>query len=196
MKKGLIIILIAILTFGGIIILTKTSAFKWQRFLWLKSKTSIQQTQTHDSDGDGKNEDYILQNGKIKILQNGQTLWQSPPEWWVDSFAVADSDNNSQQELNLSVWKIGSFGPIKPFWFIGKDDGISNHFFVFRLVRGDFNPVWQSSALTRPNCSFEFKTQNNQTLLYTREGQYTSDYSCTPLSESIWEWNGWGFAKK
>ena len=85
----------------------------------------------YDLDRDGSPEVYSLQDGKLKVTDGSRLIWQSQDDWWVDDFFLGDSDNNSIPELNLLVWKAGSFGPHKPFWVTEEDYSVKNHLFIF-----------------------------------------------------------------
>ncbi len=148
----------------------------------------------YDLDRDGNPEVYILRDGKLKVTENSRLIWQSQDDWWVDDFFLGDSDNDGKPELNLLVWKSGSFGPHKPFWVTKEDFSVKNHLFIYKLVEGAFKPVWQSSNLDRPNYEVflaDLDGDGKNELLVV-EG----DYNNPGVRETgIWKWNGWGFSK-
>lgn len=147
-----------------------------------------------DLDRDGACEDYTLRDGKLRVAAASQTIWESPDEWWVSDFFLGDADNDSILELNLLVWKSGSFGPYKPFWITREDMSIKNHLFIFKLAGGAFKPVWQSSNLDRPNYHADLADLNGdgKNELIVTEG----DYADPGVREAgVWQWNGWGFSK-
>jgi len=158
------------------------------------SESRLVKNRHFDLDRDGINEDYSLQDGKLKVLAGSQTIWQSQDDWWVDDFFLGDSNNDSIPELNLLVWKSGSFGPHKPFWITREDKSIKNHLFIFKLVEGSFKPVWQSSNLDRPNyeAALEDLDGDGKNELVVTEGDYTDPED---REVGIWKWNGWGFSK-
>ncbi len=147
-----------------------------------------------DMDQDGPYEDYSLQDGKLKVTTGSQTIWQSQDDWWVSDFFLGDSNNDSILELNLLVWKSGSFGPHKPFWITREDMSIKNHLFIFKLAGDTFKPVWQSSNLDRPNyeASLADLDGDGKNELIVTEGDYTDPRE---REAGIWKWNGWGFSK-
>ncbi len=147
-----------------------------------------------DLDQDGTYEDYSLQDGKLKVATGTQTIWQSQDDWWVSDFFLGDSNNDSILELNLLVWKSGSFGPHKPFWITREDMSIKNHLFIFKLAGDNFKPVWQSSNLDRPNyeASLEDLDGDGKNELIVTEGDYTDPGE---REVSVWQWNSWGFSK-
>ncbi|MGE5483461.1 MAG: CapA family protein [Ignavibacteriales bacterium] len=104
-----------------------------------------------DLDGDGTSETYSLRDGSLVITIDSEVVWRSPDEWWVDRFILGDANNDGVEDLNLSVWKAGSFGRHRPFWVDRDDRNIRCHLFIFDMVGGSPKPVWQSSNLDRPN---------------------------------------------
>jgi len=151
-----------------------------------------------DLNEDSIEENYSLENGNLKISQDSQTIWESPNNWWVDNFVLADSTGDGIVDLNLSVWKAGNFGQAKPFWTEENDQSTKNHFFVLGFKEGKINPIWQSSNLEKPNCEFLFEDINNdhQQELIVIEGEYSDDYQCEGKYVAVWKWNEWGFVNE
>lgn len=147
-----------------------------------------------DLNQDGISEDYSLQDGRLEVTSDWQTIWQSPDNWWVDDFFLGDANNDGIPELNLLVWKSGSFGPHKPFWVTQNDNSVKNHLFIFKLTGSSFKPVWQSSNLDRPNYEtiLEDLDGDGDNELIVTEGDYTNPGE---REVGIWKWNGWGFSK-
>ncbi len=158
-------------------------------------KPSRSQTLSADLNGDGKNEQYILERGQLKVSQADKLIWQTDDQWWVDSFFLADSDNNGVVELNISLWKKGRFGSSKPFWIEDDQQTFSNHFFVYKLVGSEMKMVWGSSDLKSPNCSFEIYDydQDGKNELVVIEGVSKWYSHCVGTHFATWRWNGWGF---
>jgi len=147
-----------------------------------------------DLDGDGSLERYSLRDGIIRVEAGSRLLWESPASWWVDYFFLGDADNDGRPELNLLVWKEGSFGPQQPFWLEGEDRSVKNHLFLFKLEAGEIKPVWQSSNLDRPNVRAALidGDGDGKRELLALEGTYTGsgEYQLT-----LWTWKGWGFSR-
>jgi hypothetical protein len=141
---------------------------------------------------------YELKKGQLTIKDNGKTLWQTPLEWWVDRYVVADSDSDGKLNINLSVWKQGNFGSHLPFWIQENDQSIKNHFFVFEFKNNQPKPTWQSSNLEHPNCEFAFADLDNdgRDELVVIEGEYREDLQCIGNYLAVWKWNGWGFSNE
>ncbi|RJQ26923.1 MAG: VCBS repeat-containing protein [Peptococcaceae bacterium] len=156
--------------------------------------SSLIKNASFDLDGDGMDESYSLQEGKLRIETGSRTIWQSPDEWWVDDFLLGDADNDGIPDLNLLVWKAGSFGPHKPFWITAEDKSVKNHLFIFNLVHGAVKPVWQSSNLDRPNYGIALADidKDSKNELIATEGDYADP---EVRQVSVWRWNGWGFSR-
>lgn len=151
-------------------------------------------TQYGDLNNNGTVEKYFLQDGKLVISVASVTIWKSPDDWWVDSFVLGDANNDGTSDLNLSVWKAGSFGPCKPFWVQEEDQSIKNHLFIFNLVGNTVKPLWQSSNLDQPNLELWLGDVNGDgdNELVTLEGDY-ADRQHRQIG--VWKWNGWGFSR-
>ncbi|HHW39187.1 MAG TPA: hypothetical protein GXX18_18450 [Bacillales bacterium] len=151
-------------------------------------------TEYFDLDGNGVTDEFALRDGIITVKADSHIIWQSPNNWWVDDFFLEDTNNDGTSELNLLVWKEGSFGSQKPFWIEEEITEVKNHFFIFKLEQGDIKPVWQSSNLDHPNycaTSIDINSDGKNELI-TIEGSYTEPYK---QEVTIWEWNGWGFSR-
>ena len=60
-----------------------------------------------------KNYTADFSNNHLSLYKNEKMIWQTDPEWFVTGYCFADSNNDGKEELNLSVWKQGSFGRSK-----------------------------------------------------------------------------------
>ncbi len=141
-------------------------------------------------------ETYLLENGRLTITENSKTIWQSPADWQIDSFVLADSTNDGVVDINLSLWKPGNFGPSKPFWVKENDMAVKNHFFILNLIDGKVKTIWGSSNLASPNCEFKIADIDNdqKNELIALEGDYSQKPKCKGNLVAIWQWNGWGFS--
>jgi poly-gamma-glutamate synthesis protein (capsule biosynthesis protein) len=157
-----------------------------------------QKIEQADLDNNLVKETFFLDKGRLTIQEKGETLWQSPTEWWIDDFILADSNNDGIKEINLSLWKAGNFGSSKPFWVEENDMSIKNHFFVLRFKNGAVEEVWGSSNLSEPNCEFKIVDIDNdeENELVVIEGDYSEDFKCNGNYVAVWEWNDWGFSNQ
>ena len=158
----------------------------------------ISKQEEADLDNDSIKETYILQNGRLTILENSKVLWQSSSKWWIDNFILADSNNDGVMDINISLWKAGNFGPSKPFWVKKNDMSVKNHFFVLDFVNGSVKQVWDSSNLSEPNYEFQIADVDNdgKNDLVVIEGDYLQKPKCNGKYIAVWKWNGWGFSNK
>ena len=148
--------------------------------------------QTFDLDQDGNYEDYSLDEGRLVVEVGELTIWETPGNWWVSDFVLGDSTGDGILNLNLSVWKEGSFGESKPFWVTNEDKSFKNHLFIYKLVNRSFKPVWQSSNLDRPNHKISLEDDDGKNRLVVIEGEYDNPWV---RQVAVWAWNGWGFSK-
>lgn len=176
------IILLTVLVLVGYIVLIGCSAEK---------------RQVADLDRDGKPEIYSLYRHRVSVIDQGRTIWRSPPSWKVDSFHLADATNDGRTDLVLVVWKKGSFGPHKPFWITTRDNRISNHLFLFNLEAGKIHSLWMSSALDHPIYRLEIKDQNhdNRNELLVSENPLVKMpfIPARAFHTTMWQWKTWGF---
>lgn len=151
-----------------------------------------------DLDNNSILEKYDLENGRLTIWEDKKVVWQSPSEWWVDNFVLADSNNDGIANINLSLWKAGNFGSSKPFWIKENDMSVKNHFFVLDFINGAVKQVWGSSNLAEPNYKFQIADINNdgKNELITIEGDYSQEPKCSGNYVAVWRWNDWGFSNE
>ena len=185
-------VLLKLISFGIVFLLIYLVFNKDQ----VTGSKNISKFETADLDKNGLGEQYNLVNGRLKITQDNKIIWQSPTNWWVDDFVLADATNDDTLDINLSVWKKGNFGPDKPFWVKENDQSIKNHLFIFDLIQAKAKAAWQSSNLEAPNCEFNFTDIDNdgKNELIVTEGVYTDNHRCQDKYKAVWRWNGWGFS--
>lgn len=159
---------------------------------------AVAKQETADADNDSVKETYVLKDGRLTVSENSDLLWESPADWRIDNFFLADSDNDGVMNINLSLWKPGNFGPSKPFWVKKNDMSVKNHFFVYTLIDNTMKQVWGSSNLEAPNCDFMvLDTDGDGTNeLLVIEGEYSWTGNCRWKYLALWKWNGWGFSNE
>ena len=174
--------------------LVQTSSSKYTHLPDNFSEFRLTKKTNFDLDKDGVKESYFLKDGSLQISTEKKLIWQSPDTWWVDYYVLKDSNNDGLPELNLLVWKKGSFGESKPFWVTEEDKSIKNHLFVYKLKEGALKPIWQSSNLDNPNYYIEFSDLNEdgENELIAIEGSYSNTKE---RWITFWKWNGWGFSR-
>lgn len=158
----------------------------------------LAKVESRDLDGDGTPESYTLQDGVLTVRQGSEVIWVSAPKWWIEDFVLADSTNDGEINLNVSLWKAWSFGSRRPFWVEEDDPSVKNHLFVFALRRGRMRPVWSSSNLAAPIWSFAFADVDNDSRneLVLVEGSYCEGREWLGDYVTVWRWGSWGFVNK
>lgn len=158
----------------------------------------VSKKETADLDKDSIPEIYSLKNGSLLIMENSKIVWQSPDNWWIDDFILADSNNDGISDINLSLWKAGNFGSSKPFWVKENDMSIKNHFFIFDFIDDAMKQIWGSSNLDEPNCEFQIADIDNdgKNDLIVIEGDYLQKPKCNGNYVAVWKWNDWGFSNE
>ncbi len=164
-------------------------------FITFASQRTNHQEQSIDLTQDANPEHLSLHNGRLSVYDRGARLWQSPDNWWIDAFTIADATYDGQLNLVLSLWKKGDYGPSQPFWETENDTSIKNHLFVYEYSNHQLQQVWGSSNLSRPNCEIAFNDidQDGQQELLVIEGSYADSDNCHGTHVAIWQWNQWGF---
>lgn len=177
---------------------TTTTQTYEQLLEFKKSQPRITITQEIDINGNNVNENFTLETGILEINEETKQVWKSPEEWWIDSFALADSNNDGNLELNISLWKAGNYGSSKPFWVTENDMSAKNHFFVYRFEGNQPKALWHSSNLDAPNCKFQFvdADKDDKLELQVIEGDYADWPYCKGYYLATWKWNRWGFANE
>lgn len=158
-----------------------------------------------DINGDGIPEEYDLNNNALTVTEGGKVLWQSPKGYAVDNIGLGDLTNDGKADIVITLWKKGSFGPVKPFWHSGKDDDYKHHLFIYTVEAGEFKPVWCSSNLDRPIVDFQITDLDGDGLneLEVLEGRYRK----LPFGKHgidnkgstrkiVLKWAEWGLAAK
>lgn len=194
--KSKFLILIFIIFFAASV----KSAMREPYFVKLKASKifNISKTQTADLNSNSEEETYTLKYGALIISENKKIIWKSPDNFWVSDFLIADSNNDGILDLNLSIWKKGSFGKSKPFWIKQNTISVRNHFLIYDLKDEKIIPVWHSSDLLRPNCKIYIydADRDGKNELAAIEGDYNDLKNCdNEKKTSFWKWNEWGFEK-
>jgi len=159
------------------------------------SNFKVSKSAAGDLNKNSARESYSLRDGRLRVFEKSGLVWESPADWWIDDFVLADSTGDGAVNINLSVWKAGNYGNTKPFWVEENDQSIKNHFFVLSLGDERVKAVWQSSNLDRPNYEFLFSDidGDGQQELVVLEGDYFDGQSQEGKYVAVWKWKEWGF---
>ena len=148
-----------------------------------------------DLDGDGEVEKIILSGGKVQVLRNGKIIWQSDPAWQVDNLVLADLNRDGKMEINMSLWKKGSYGKDLPFWLEENTKEWGSHLFIYGWRKGKIRPFWCSSTLEasiREMAAGDIDGDGRAELAIL-EGAYDNSKNARAEYLAVWSWNGWGF---
>lgn len=147
---------------------------------------------SEDTDGSGMAASYQLINNQVRVWKDQQIIWESPAEWKIEQILLADADNDGIEELLMVLWKYGSFGDVSPFWHEREDKSYCCHLFMYRLQAGRMRAVWCSSAVGSPIESIRETTGPDQkwSLLVREKAKLPFLYT-----QSVWQWQDWGFAR-
>jgi len=107
--------------------------------------------QQADLDGDGVAETVELQNGVLRLTDNGQVAWQSDPTWTVTRFALTDIDNDGALDIFFVLWKPDQ-EPV--FWKKTGSYPRRCHPFIYGWRREAWRPLWFGSAVADPILDF------------------------------------------
>ncbi|MBQ8913685.1 MAG: hypothetical protein IJ054_06545 [Lachnospiraceae bacterium] len=129
--------------------------------------------------------DFNLQKKELKITEHdtGVLLYENPGEWLISDYFYSDIDSDGKNEVVLVVWKQGSFGEHKPFWYEGKDNKWTQHIFIFKWDSEKENrlkPIWMSSDIGI-KAHKVFVDEKNRIHLIDNKGE-----------ETVWQWLDWG----
>lgn len=156
-----------------------------------------------DLNRDGLPERLALARGRLAILSNGSSAWQSPAGWMVQQAQITDLNRDGRPEVTLLVWR-----PFRPWpvdqWlpFGGRisnfqdEDGDSCHIILIGWRGKAYGELWAGSALAEPVRSFAAADLNGDAAqeLLTLEGSYAEPRSAPARALKVWEWNGFGFS--
>lgn len=151
-----------------------------------------------DLDGDGINEAVTVASGRAILRRGDEVLWQSDPSWLVTHAVFADSNHDGRVELNVALWKHGTYGPDRPFFVKERDNEWSCHLFLYAWRAKALRCIWGSSAISSPICEIAFadlRGDDNPDLVVL-ESSSSSDEHAPPTHLAVWRWNGWGFTNE
>ena len=148
-----------------------------------------------DVDGDGASELLSLADGSLRVYARdarggyagAQAVYVSDGSWLVCDVCVGDVTGDGLPALVMLVWKLGSYGQVRPFWVDDDPPTPSQHVFVLQwrddevFTRG-LHPVWMSSALGWEVAGMRVDDRGRVEL------------TASDGSWSAWQWDYWGLA--
>ncbi|HSF80021.1 MAG TPA: CapA family protein [Anaerolineales bacterium] len=134
-----------------------------------------------DLTGDGVPEKIRRVEQSIVIYQDGQPVWESPPEWRVVDLALGDPNDDGRNELVLALYKPAPSG------------GETSHPFILGYRSGMYRLLWGGSAVRDPILEVELGdvTGDGRQELVVLEESAANE----PHTLAVWRWHGWGFSQ-
>ena len=142
---------------------------------------------------------FVLAEGSLTIVHEGQEVWSSDPSWDVRQLLLADVDNDGKQEAAFVLWKPFRLEPAifyDTFGFpsLWEEGSLRNHLFVYAWRDAAWQHLWCSSPVADPilDVAAADVDGDGANELVVLEGSYDAPY--VPARRvSVWRWNGWGF---
>jgi hypothetical protein len=155
-----------------------------------------------DFNRDGSPESLALAGGRLIIISNGASVWQSPSGWTVLQAEITDLNQDGTPEATLLVWRPFRPWPVDQWLPYGgrianfhDDNGNSCHIILIGWRTSEYGELWAGSALAEPVKSFAAADLNGDNIqeLVTLEGSYADSRSAPGRALKVWEWNRFGF---
>lgn len=125
----------------------------------------------------------VLRNKSVRVLDNGDTVWQSDPSIRVQDMLWCDIDHDTEKELLLLCWKRGRYGDSRPFWVTEDEPSWSQHIYIYDWTTDGIQPIWMASDIGL--LATEWRFDETQRLVITdRSG-----------AQSAWDWVSWGLRR-
>jgi len=136
-----------------------------------------------DLDANGVPEIVRWEGERVRVERDGETVWQSEPEWRVVDVATGDFWNDYRQEVLLAMWKDDDAGVPR------------SHPFIMGHRHGRYDLLWGGSAVAAPIRDLDLGDADGdgQNELVVLEGRYEDPVNAPACFVTVWRWNGWGF---
>ena len=163
---------------------------------------SIKPVATADFNRDGSPESLHLASGRLTILSDGQSVWQSPAAWKVVQAGITDLNHDGTPEATLLVWRPFRPWPVDQWLPYGgriagfhDAEGYSCQIILIGWRGSEYGELWAGSPLAEPVRSFAVADLNGDKFqeLVTLEGSYTDSRTAPARALKVWKWNGFGF---
>jgi Bacterial capsule synthesis protein PGA_cap len=133
-----------------------------------------------DLTGDGVPEIVRRQGDGVEILDHGQSVWVSPPEWQVRDLALGDPNHDGRFEALLAVDRTSASGA-----------GTSQPF-VIGYRNGIYRDLWGGSPVQAPILEVELGDLDGDGLQELAAIESPTGDSARYVT--VWRWHGWGFS--
>ena len=133
----------------------------------------------------GQDEPWLvtLSDRKVTVSgHDGEPLFETPDNLYVQDVCAADADRDGQRELVLLCWRKGRFDRIRPFWIREPEKKYRQHIYIYDWEDGGFRQRWMGSDILVDVAAW-YADVINVFHLTDPEGK-----------TSRWAWDGWGFS--
>jgi poly-gamma-glutamate synthesis protein (capsule biosynthesis protein) len=144
------------------------------------SRSGIFASGAIDLTGDGVSEIIRRQGDTVEILDHGESVWVSPPEWQVRDLALGDPNNDGRYEILLAMDRATPSG-----------DTVSQPF-VIGYRGGTYHDLWGGSPVQDPILEVELGDLDGDGLQELAAIEAPAGESARYVT--AWRWHGWGFS--
>lgn len=131
--------------------------------LWLEQEIMITDSNTNGFDR------LSLMDKQVTAYANDSVLWTSPENFCIQQMLWCDIDRDQADELVLLAWKIGRFGPARPFWVKEDVDDWTQHIYIYDWDASEMrmDPIWMASEIGMDAASMSY--DNKRQLLLVKD---------------------------
>lgn len=131
-----------------------------------------------DLNGDGEPELVRRASEQVTIYENGDPVWQSPPEWRVVDVALGDPNDDGRGELVLALWQRDAEGHERSQPFIVGHRG------------GEYSVIWGGRPVAQPILELALGDVDGdgvqELVVLEKAGEQAH--------VAVWRWQGWNFS--
>lgn len=154
--------------------------FAWTKGAFLPGWIQWEEKTLEQPEGDDSPSLIALSNRHLTVQKNGTHVWQSPENILVQDFLWCDINHDGTNELILLCWRIGRYGPAKPYWIKNDERTWSQHIYIYQWKNSQIRPLWMASDIGMDVLSFNFNETDRLIITETTHRQTT------------WDWLTWG----
>ncbi len=144
------------------------------------SRTGILTSGAIDLTGDGVPEIIRRQGDAVEILDRGQSVWVTPPDWRIRDVALGDPNNDGRYEAVLAIDKTSASG------------AVTSQPFVIGYRGGVYRDLWGGSPVEDPILEVELGDVDGDGVQELVAIEAPADDTARYVT--VWRWHGWGFS--